>query len=98
MAVNTREVPENETADPGLAASLEGGVRSRWNNPKTIEKGAFTAAIRHPLTPENQAVSWYNFNSRQMNLTTRYFNNLKSIRRCNPELDRGEFPKLVFTV
>jgi hypothetical protein len=42
-------------------------------------------------TVENLSLPWYNFNSRQTNLSIRHFNNLKSIRGRSPELDWGGF-------
>ena len=39
---------------------------------------------------------WYNFHSRQTNLSIRHFNNLKSIRGRNPELGWGGFFELRF--
>jgi len=84
--------PEN-VAVLGLFVADMAAIRTV---PEPVQNGTFTAPIRGFAWVEKKAFSWYNFDSRQTNLSIRYFNNLKSIRRRSPELGWGGFSKSVF--
>jgi hypothetical protein len=61
-----------------------------------VQNGTFTGAIRGFGRIEKAGLPWYNFDSRESNLSIRHFNNLKSIRRHRPELGWGRFFKVSF--
>jgi DNA gyrase subunit B len=62
-----------------------------------IQNQTFTGAMRGFERVESMPLPWYNFNSRQTNLSIRHFNHLKSIRGRSLELGWGGFSRLVFS-
>jgi hypothetical protein len=102
MAVNWLEVPENETFParvfPPSGHCLVSVREAARAGLERAQNGPFTGPIRGLGGVEKVGFSWYNFNSRQTNLSIRYFNHLKSIRGRSPEAGLGRVFRLVFEV
>jgi hypothetical protein len=96
MAARGFEVPKNERIKRELPGVLKGAEEAARAASEAVQNGAFTGPIPGPGRVEKAGLSWYNFDSRQSNLSIRHFNNLKSIQHSQSGAGLGRVFKVIF--
>jgi hypothetical protein len=96
MEANRFEVPKMKRDGVTFSAPAAARQAAVKIAAELVQNGTFTAPILVLGRVEKEGFPWYNFDSRQTNLSIRHFNNLKSIHERSPELGLRSFPESVF--